>query len=103
MIIANVDGSVIDTDKLPDMEAEITETAHKLQKLCEAARTPMFLTFERQTKGALQFWNFRTKENQTGLDASIAFDTVFRAVHMFIQNTTDKKLGIALIKPPDNE
>lgn len=94
MIIKHTDGVEIDTDKLPDIDAQILEKTEELRKLCESTNRLLLLHVDvRGNKQMTVYWNFKNgpvndetmKEN---------FSVISRTTHNYFMRVTNNQLGL---------
>lgn len=71
MKIEHINSETTDTDKLPDIDAQILEMSEQLRKLCEENQRPFVMVISPNgNERFLAFWNIkgRTNFNEKGID-----------------------------------
>ena len=104
MKITHIDGKVVDTDKLPDVDAAILEKVEELRTLCQTANRLLYLVID--TNGSQKmttFWNFKSDEDTSQEKMNFGFGQTMRATHSFIQHVTNDNLGIYPTEALDEE
>lgn len=95
MIITHIDGTVVDTDKLPDISAQIFEKTEELRKLCEAANRPFLLFIDTKgNKKFTSFWNFKSGPNPDSEMINESFGRLSHAAHGFFMSCSNGNLGV---------
>jgi hypothetical protein len=95
MIIKHVDGTEIDTDKLPDIDAQIFEKTEELRKLCESANRIFLLQID--TKGGQRltsFWNYKSGTEINEEMLSMAFAKIAKATHNYFMSCSNGNIGL---------
>ena len=95
MIIKHVDGTEVDTDKLPDIDAQILEKTEELRKLCESANRIFLLQID--TKGGQRlatFWNYKSGNEVNEEMAMISFAKIVNATHNYFMMCSNRNIGV---------
>ena len=95
MIIKHIDGTEVDTDKLPDIDAQILEKTEELRRLCESANRIFLLQID--TKGKQQltsFWNLKSDSNTNDEMASKSFAKLAKAAHSYFMMCSSGTIGL---------
>ena len=95
MIIKHIDGTEVDTDKLPDIDAQILEKTEELRKLCESANRIFLLQID--TKGKQQltsFWNFKSGTELTDEMMNKSFAKIAKATHNYFMSCSNGTIGL---------
>ena len=94
MIITHTDGVEVDTDKLPDIDAQILEKTEELRKLCESTNRLFLLHVDvRGNKQMTVFWNYKNGPvNEETMKEN--FTVICGAAHTYFMRTTNNQLGL---------
>ena len=108
MKITHVTGDVVDTDKMNDIDAAISEKIEELRILCNNANR-VFLSFvdvnrKNPKQPLVSFWNIKTAENPTDEQINDAYNSILHSIHSYLQISSGGRLGIMQIpRDEDNE
>jgi lantibiotic modifying enzyme len=95
MIITHVDGTVVDTDKLSDISAQIFEKTEELRKLCESANRPFLLFIDTKgSKSFTSFWNFKSGSDPDHEMIDESFARLANCAHGFFMSCSNGNLGV---------
>lgn len=85
MKINGADGGVIDTDSMPDGDAEITEAIHSFYELCKRYNAPFLLKVVTPSKAVTGARLYGTKDN---------FVSVMLAINEEVEKASGGKFSI---------
>lgn len=95
MIIKHITGTEIDTDKLPDIDAQILEKTEELRQLCSSANRLLLLQVDvKGTNKMTSFWNLKTDADPNNEKTNNSFMTLVYSMHMFFLEFTGNRLGV---------
>lgn len=95
MIIKHVDGTIVDTDKLPDISAQIFEKTEELRKLCESANRPFLLFIDTKgNKKFTSFWNFKFGPDPDNEMIDESFSRLAHSAHGFFLTCSNGYVGV---------
>ena len=95
MIIKHIDGSEVDTDKLPDIDAQIFEKIEELRVLCETSNRICLLLVD--TKGQSKittFWNLKSGPIVDDDTVQKSFARLAHAAHLYFMGCSQGNLGV---------
>lgn len=100
MKITHTDGTTVDTDTLPDMEAMVLEKVEEFRKFCCEHQIPFFMLID--PKGGERhtaFWNLRGRNTKCELNdnGKLEVDVIpmIRTIDIFITNFTNGDFFVA--------
>jgi hypothetical protein len=95
MIIKHIDGTEVDTDKLPDIDAQIIEKTEELRRLCESSNRIFLLHIDtRGNKKLTSFWNLKNGSNPNPEMMNESFRCLANHTHKYFMMTTSDSLGV---------
>ena len=103
MIIKHVTGAVVDTDKLPDVNAEILEKSEQLRITCGNNKRKLIILVEATPHGdpkrvaCTSFWNLTPLDNSDEELSKSQFG-ILGEMDAFIRGFTNGDFGIAKLK-----
>ena len=95
MIIKHIDGTEVDTDKLPDIDAQIFEKTEELRMLCESANRLFLLQIAtNQNQKLASFWNFKDGPNPDYNMTSRSFSRLAKCTHETFMMFSNSQIGL---------
>jgi hypothetical protein len=88
MKIEHINHTATDTDKLPDIDAQIIEMAEQLRDLCEKSKRPFVLTVSPAgNEKFYAFWNIQgmNNVNEKGIDIGFMLGSINSLVMQLTQ------------------
>jgi hypothetical protein len=95
MIIKHIDGTEVDTDKLPDIDAQIFEKIEELRVLCETSNRICLLLVDTKGQSKLTtFWNLKSGPIVNDATVQKSFAKLAHAAHSYFMGCSQGNLGV---------